>query len=148
MLALQCTSTFWGQDYSLNMNVSPNLSICESFCTGLQTFLWWILNLYVDWRQLCQFWASLHASTVVATTVGLAIAVEARAIVVDGLLPVYWGLRCGHCPVYGTTRWCSRTWAVCKALCTANPLLLLLKLQAQLKCTFHSVDSACSPDWE
>ena len=63
----------------------------------------------------------LHASIVVATTVGLAIAVEARAIVVDGLLPVYWGLRCGHCPVYGTTRWCSRTWGVCKAKCTANP---------------------------
>ena len=29
-----------------------------------------------------------------------------------------------------------------------TPLLLLLKLQTQLKCTFHSVDSACSLDWE
>ena len=27
-------------------------------------------------------------------------------------------------------------------------LLLLLKLQTQLKCTFQSVDCACSPDWE
>ena len=57
--------------------------------------------------------AALHTGPARATAVqlaGKAIAVrQGRAIVVDGLLPVYWGLRCGHCPVYGPTRCCSRT---------------------------------------
>ena len=85
------------------MNASPNLSICESFCTRLETFLWsWILYQKRPVPKL-----SSIACTVEATAGREGNCSEARAIVVDGLLPVYWGLRCGHCPVYGPTRWCT-----------------------------------------
>ena len=84
------------------MEASPNLSICESFCTRLKTFLWWRILYLHNVPTL-----SSIACTVEATAGREGNCSEARAIVVDGLLPVYWGLRCGHCPVYGPTRWCT-----------------------------------------
>ena len=135
-------------------SASPNLAICESFSTGLQTFLWWILyqlhtcsvytvrglfantscvqSLYLiltpweplhisrGWRSSDCPWANarkegnqlqhcilVQPTTAVQVAEKAIAAVQGRAIVVDGLLPVYWGLRCGHCPVYGPTRWCT-----------------------------------------
>ena len=112
------------------MEASPNLSICESFCTRLKTFLWSRI-LYLHIEQHCMncsshIWQRRQLQRGKGHSSRWAIA---------GILgSSLWSLSC----IWADTL----VYTLCKAL--LHPLLLLLKLQTQPKCTFAETGNKTS----